>query len=197
MDNQTHIVRMMWQGRTNRDDEATPTDEGNQESKGSTWIKPSACKSCGEIGHTSNECHDEWHHSAARHQTKGCFTSQISCFLCEATNHIPAQCQLYPIMEQVRQQVQERMHHTLRETLVTRDSKKELQQRDISHVMCFKCKNTELYANDCPEKKNEPKLTTHPYTSKVTTKCCYSCEEEGHFSWYCPIKWTRSSTFEI
>ena len=36
MDNQTHIVRMMWQGRTNRDDEATPTDKGNKESKGST-----------------------------------------------------------------------------------------------------------------------------------------------------------------
>ena len=68
LDNQTHIVRMMWQGRTNRDDEATPTDEGSQESKGSTWIKPSACKTCGEIGHTSNECHDEWPHSAASKQ---------------------------------------------------------------------------------------------------------------------------------
>ena len=104
---------------------ATPTDMGNKESKGSTWIKPSACKSCGEIGHTSKECHDEWPHGVARHQTKGCFTSQISCFLCEATNHIPAKCQLYPIVEQVRQQVQERMHHTLKETLATRDSKKE------------------------------------------------------------------------
>ena len=51
---------MMWQGRANRDDEATPTDMGNQESKGNTWIKHSACKSCGEIGHTSKECHDEW-----------------------------------------------------------------------------------------------------------------------------------------
>ena len=126
VDNQTHIMRMMWQGRANRDDEATPTDMGNKESKRSTWIKPSACKSCGEIGHTSKECHDEWPHGAARHQTKGCFTSQISCFLCEATNHIPAQCQLYPIVEQVRQQVQERMHHTLNETLATRESEKKL-----------------------------------------------------------------------
>ena len=54
LDNQTRIVRMMWQGRTNSNDEATPTDKGNQESKGSTWIKPSSCKTCGEIGHTSN-----------------------------------------------------------------------------------------------------------------------------------------------
>ena len=47
LDNQTHIVWMMWQGRTNSNDEATPTDKGNQESKGITWIKPSACKTCG------------------------------------------------------------------------------------------------------------------------------------------------------
>ena len=63
----THIVRMMWQGRASSNDEATPTDMGNTESKGSTCIKPSACKSCGEIGHTSKECHDEWPHGAARH----------------------------------------------------------------------------------------------------------------------------------
>ena len=99
---------MMWQSRANSNVKATPTDMGNKESQGSTWIKPSACKSCGEIGHTSKECHDEWPHGAARHQTKGCFTRQISCFLCVATNHIPKQCQLYPIVEQVRQQVQEK-----------------------------------------------------------------------------------------
>ena len=54
LDNQTHIVRMMWQVRTNSNGEATPTAMGNQESKESTWIKTTACKICGEIGHTSN-----------------------------------------------------------------------------------------------------------------------------------------------
>ena len=89
------------------------------------------------------------------------------------------------------------MHHTLKETLATRDSKKELQQRDIGHVMCYQCKITGQYANDCPEKKDEAKLTIHPYTSKATTKCCYSCEEEGHYSRDCPIKRTRSVAFAI
>ena len=43
LDNQTRIVRMMWQVRTNSIDEATPTGMGNQESKESTWTKPVAC----------------------------------------------------------------------------------------------------------------------------------------------------------
>ena len=30
MDNQTRIVRIMWQGRTNSNNEATPTVKGNQ-----------------------------------------------------------------------------------------------------------------------------------------------------------------------
>ena len=46
LDNQTRIVRMMWQVRTNSNGEATPTAMGNQESKESTWIKPVACKTC-------------------------------------------------------------------------------------------------------------------------------------------------------
>ena len=58
----------------------TPTDMGNQESKGSTWIKPAACKTCGEIGHTSNECHDEWPHGAARHQIKGVSQAKFLAF---------------------------------------------------------------------------------------------------------------------
>ena len=44
LDNQTRIVQMMWQVRTNSNDEATPTVMGNQESKGNTWIKPVAAK---------------------------------------------------------------------------------------------------------------------------------------------------------
>ena len=63
--------------------------------------------------------------------------------------------------------------------------------------MCYQCKNTGHHTNDCPEKKDEAKLTTHPYTSKATTKRCYSCEEEGHYSRDCPIKRTRSAAFDI
>ena len=34
----------------------------------------------------------------------------------------------------------------------------------------------------------------HPYSSKTPTKCCYSCEEDGHLSRNCPNKKLRFST---
>jgi len=48
-------------------------------------------------------------------------------------------------------------------------------------------------------KKDEGKVRTilHKATSKVTTKCCYSCVEEGHISSDCPNKIERFPTFVV
>src|SRR4051812_2881609 len=48
-------------------------------------------------------------------------------------------------------------------------------------------------------KKDEGKVRTMPHRviPKVTTKCCYSCGEEGHISSDCPKKRERFPTFEV
>ena len=81
MENQTRIVRMMWQVRTNSNDEATPTVMGNQESKGNTWIKPVAYKTCGE--NSSHNLH-------VKPNKKD--LSLVQCFTCKEMGHYSWDC---------------------------------------------------------------------------------------------------------
>ena len=50
-------------------------DQNHSEFEEDLMTKPKACKTCGEIGHTSKECSDEWPHGHTRHLVKGCPTS--------------------------------------------------------------------------------------------------------------------------
>src|SRR4051812_28656380 len=56
-----------------------------------------------------------------------------------------------------------------------------------------------LHKGTTSTKKDEGKFRTMPHkaTSKVTTKCCYSCGEECHISSDCPNKRERFPTFEV
>ena len=55
LDNQTHIMQMMCHNMANNKVNSPQIDIGNKGFKGSTFTKPHACKTCGEIGHTSKE----------------------------------------------------------------------------------------------------------------------------------------------
>ena len=46
-----------------------------------------------------------------------------TCFLCEGTNHVPIQCQLYPLVQQVIQQTKEGMQQSLMNTLEEQEQK--------------------------------------------------------------------------
>ena len=62
--------------------------------------KPCACKICGEIGHTHKEHKDGCPHCEENHPAGECPTWQVTCFLCEGTDHYPAQCHIYPMVQQ-------------------------------------------------------------------------------------------------
>ena len=63
----------------------------NKELEGMIDTSLKACKACGEIGHLSKECPDEWPHFDD-------YPTEVTCFLCEGNNHVPVQCQLYPMV---------------------------------------------------------------------------------------------------
>ena len=91
LENQSQLLKMI-------NEQLPKIDQNHSDFEENLMTKPKACKTCGEIGHTSQECTDEWPHGHTRHPVRECPTSQITCFLCEATNHVPTQYQLYPVV---------------------------------------------------------------------------------------------------
>ena len=117
--------------------------------------KPCACKICGEIGHTQEEHKDGCPHCEEKHPAEECPTSQVTCFLCEGTTHYPAQCHIYPTVEQTIQKQEEGMKEALREVM------------------------KEPVMKECVEDPDGEGL------NRFYSNACYSCGEEGHFSQYC------------
>ena len=57
-------------------------------------------------------------------------------------------------------------------------------KKDISQVLCFKCKNKGHYANKCQEKK----LQNNPHKEDISQVMCYKCEKTGHYANNCSEK---------
>jgi hypothetical protein len=111
-----------------------------------------ACKRCGEIGHASKDCHEEWPHCDPNYPVE---EYPVTCFLCEGTNHIPAECKFYSTVQRINQQAKDRMSQMPERTPDDGRLKRKMEDKDM-----------EIAPNR-------------------TTKCCYSCEEEGHLSRDC------------
>jgi hypothetical protein len=123
-----------------------------------------ACKKCGEIGHTSKDCHGEYPHCDTSYPTGDYPMSQVTCFLCEGTNHIPAECKFYSTVQRINQQAKDRMSQLPERTPDDGRLKRKMEDKDM-----------EIAPNHTP-------------------KCCYSCEEEGHLFRNCPKKRERYPT---
>jgi hypothetical protein len=142
-----------------------PQDEhGGKPTQVDAEMTQQACKRCGEIGHTSKDCHEGCPYCDTSHPIGECPMSQVTCFLCEGTNHVPVECKFYSTVQRMNQQAKDRMSQLLRKT-----------PEDGSPKMKVDLKVME---------------TTH----NPTTKCCYSCEEEGHLSRNCSRKRERFPT---
>ncbi|KAE8797572.1 hypothetical protein D1007_27225 [Hordeum vulgare] len=80
--------------------------------------KTCACKICGEIGHTQEEHKDGCTHYEENHPAEECPSSQVTCFLCEGTTHYPAQCHIYPKVQQVVKQQKDAVKETLKKKIL-------------------------------------------------------------------------------
>jgi hypothetical protein len=92
---------------------------------------------------------------------------QVTCFLCDGNNHVPTECNLYPTVQRMNQQVKDGLCQLLEKTPEDRRSKITVEKKVME--------------------------TTH----NLTTKCCFSCEEEGHLSRNWSRKWERFPTTKV
>jgi hypothetical protein len=142
-----------------------PQDKhGEKPTKVDTEIICQACKRCGEVGHASKDCHGECPYCDMSHPVGECPMSQVTCFLCEGTNHIPAECKFYSTVQRMNQQSKDRMSQLPERTPEDGRLKRKVEDKDM-------------------------RIAHNP-----TTKCCYSCEEEGHLSKNCSKKREGFST---
>uniref|UniRef100_A0A8I6XLF2 CCHC-type domain-containing protein n=1 Tax=Hordeum vulgare subsp. vulgare TaxID=112509 RepID=A0A8I6XLF2_HORVV len=127
-----------------------------QKSYDNPMKNPCACKIYGELGHTQEEHNDRRPHCEENHSSGECPTSQVTCFLFERTTHYPAQCYIYPKVQQVVKQQKAIMKETLKNKILE------------EHVM----------------KENIEDPDGNGLT-RFFSNACYSCGKEGHNSQDC------------
>ena len=88
-DNQTQTGELIPPTVTTSESHQPPVGNSNKKLEDEMVTTFKACKACGEIGHLSKECPDEWPHGDANIPTEE-YPTLVTCFLCEGNNHIPA-----------------------------------------------------------------------------------------------------------
>src|SRR3954468_13786173 len=168
LETQSQLLQGMATQMINIGDNSSKGVYDNKDDKDVILEGTKACNICGDKDHTSKEHRDQCPNCEEEHPVGQCPTSQVTCFLCEGNSHVPIQCPIYSLVQQRKQGgVHQQFVNPPKGTTST--------------------------------KKDEVKVKTmhHKAKSKVITKCCYSCEEEGHISSKCPKKRERFPTFVV
>ncbi|KAE8795906.1 hypothetical protein D1007_29183 [Hordeum vulgare] len=152
--------------------------------------KTCACKICGEIGHTQEEHKNGCTHCEENHPAEECPSSQVTCFLCEGTTHYPAECHIYPKVQQVVKQQKDAMKETLKNKILEEPVMNEYIEdpdgqaameaiRQIGEILEARLRHTQEYLSEVHAEMMEVKLMTTMMKQKMDD----FKEHIGKFQW--------------
>jgi hypothetical protein len=148
LDDHSRIVQMMSQILASTNNNLPQNDHRSKGPRDDAEITLLACKICGEIGHMSKGCREQCSYCDTNHSVGECPMAQVTWFLCDGINHVPIECNIYPTVQRMNQQAKEGLSQLLENT--PEDGR--------------------------PKIKVETKVMEIAHN--ITTKCCFSCEEE-------------------
>jgi hypothetical protein len=99
LDDHSRIVQIMSQLVASTNNSLPQDEHGEKPTKVEAEMTQQACMRCGEVGHASIDCHEQCPYCDKSHPIGECPMSQVTCFLCEGTNHIPAECKFYSMVQ--------------------------------------------------------------------------------------------------
>src|SRR3954471_4693945 len=103
LETQSQLLQRMTNQMINMRSNPSQRECDNNDIKDDIIEGTQACKICGDIGHTYKEHMDQCPNCEEKHPTRKCLTSQVTCFLCEGNDHVPIQCPIHPIVQQMKQ----------------------------------------------------------------------------------------------
>jgi hypothetical protein len=139
--------------------------------------------------------------------------AQVTYFLCDGINHVPVECYLYPMLQQMKQQAKDRLCQLPGKTQEDRRSQMKVDMKvmetthDIATKCCFTCEEGHL-SRSCSRKRERfpttiveyeesklrdlialeiPKKKKKKIKKKDNSKVlCFHCRELGHYADKCP-----------
>jgi hypothetical protein len=208
LDNHTRIIQMMSQNLADTNNNLPRKDHGGNEARGDVEMTLRACKRCGEVGHTSKECHEQCSYCDTSHPVGECPMTQVTCYLCEGINHIPLECKFYSTVQRMNQQAKHGLSQLLGKTQEDGRSKMKVGDKisEITPNHTTKCdfsreKEEEHLSRNCSRKRERfptaivefgemevrDLLALERPKKKDTRKVwCFNCKERGHYAKECP-----------
>jgi hypothetical protein len=150
LDDYSRMVQMMPQILASINNNFPQNNLGSKEPRDEAKIALLACKIYGEIGHTSKGCCEQCPYCDTCHPVGECSMAHVTCFLCDGFNHVPRECKFYSTVQRMNQQAKDGLCQLLEKTPEDGRSKMKVEKKVME--------------------------TSH----HITTKCYFSCEEEGH-----------------